>query len=100
MRRAIYKGVVVGVLILGIAYFWHEQGELYMDVLRHIPQILFEGYQPAAFDPEVQKKFGIWVLTDAYSPYFCFLTAESVGNGKRMMTRTRTERITLIYSAV
>ena len=42
MRRAIYKGVVVGVLILGIAYFWHEQGELYMDVLRHIPQILFE----------------------------------------------------------
>ena len=89
MRRAIYKGVVVGVLILGIAYFWHEQGELYMDVLRHIPQILFEGYQPAAFDPEVQKKFGIWVLTE-----------ESVGNGKRMMTRTRTERITLIYSAV
>ena len=59
LRRAIYKGVVVGVLILGIAYFWHEQGELYMDVLRHIPQILFEGYQPAAFDPEVQKKFGI-----------------------------------------
>ena len=48
MRRAIYKGVVVGVLILGIAYFWHEQGELYMAVLRHIPQILFEGYQPAA----------------------------------------------------
>ena len=71
MRRAIYKGVVVGVLILGIAYFWHEQGELYMDVLRHIPQILFEGY------PEVQKKFGIWVLTE------CLLAVFLLPNGRK-----------------
>ena len=71
LRRAIYKGVVVGVLILGIAYFWHEQGELYMDVLRHIPQILFEG------DPEVQKKFGIWVLTE------CLLAVFLLPNGRK-----------------
>ena len=77
LRRAIYKGVVVGDLILGIAYFWHEQGELYMDVLRHIPQILFEGYQPAAFDPEVQKKFGIWVLTE------CLLAVFLLPNGRK-----------------
>ena len=64
MRRAIYKGVVIGFLLLGIAYFWNAQGEAYMDVLRHIPEILFEGYQPAAFDPEVQKKFITWAIAE------------------------------------
>ena len=48
-----------------------------MDVLRHIPQILFEGYQPAAFDPEVQKKFGIWVLTE------CLLAVFLLPNGRK-----------------
>ena len=64
-------------MLICIADLLTELGELYTEVLRHIPQILFEGYQPAAFDPEVQKKFGIWVLTE------CLLAVFLLPNGRK-----------------
>lgn len=61
MSKSILRGSAVGVLVLGLSYFISRNGAALTDTITHIPDIIFNGYQPATLAPGFAREFIMWL---------------------------------------
>lgn len=62
---ALLRGVMLGLMVVGAAYFLKNSYGPIQDALVHIPEIIFEGYQPTTLSEGFSSTFCAWVAIEA-----------------------------------
>ena len=62
---ALIKGALLGLALIGAAYFMRESRGVCLDTARHIPDILFGGYEPTPLPDSFSAAFFGWLAAEA-----------------------------------
>lgn len=62
---ALIKGALLGLALIGAIYFMRESCGVCLDAAKHIPDILFGGYEPTPLPDSFSAAFSGWLIAEA-----------------------------------
>lgn len=63
---ALIKGVLLGLALIGAVYFMRESCGVCLDAARHIPDVLFRGYEIEPLSDSFSAAFFGWLAMEAF----------------------------------